>query len=299
MGHFGVEKTLDKLKDLYWFPKMRKFVKKYVESCLECAYHKVPSGKRQGLLHPIPKMDVPFHTVHIDHLGPFIKSKNKNTYILVMIDAYTKYITLYGVKNTKTRTTQKAINNYFSLFGIPSRIISDRGTSFTSKNFKEFMNKLGIRHVLNAVATPRSNGQVERYNRTILASLAAKNHNCPENERDKHLEEIQLGLNTTINRSTGKSPSEVLFGLRLRTKGDGMVSSLLECEGDISKPVENVRNEVNTKIRESQNKQKDRFDQKRKTANKYKEGDLVRIEREVTTNDGNSKKTKAKTSRSL
>lgn len=48
LGHFDMEKTLDKLKDLYWFPKMRKFVKKYVKFCLECAYNKIPGGKNQG-----------------------------------------------------------------------------------------------------------------------------------------------------------------------------------------------------------------------------------------------------------
>lgn len=290
LGHFGVEKTLDKLKDLYWFPKMRKFVKKYVQSCLECSYHKIPGGKKQGMLHPIPKVDQPFHTIHLDHLGPFVKSKSKNTYILVIIDAYTKYINLYAVKNTKTRTTLKVLNNYVSLFGVPSRIISDRGTSFTSKGFKDYINKLGIRHVLNAVATPRANGQVERFNRTILASLATKNHNCPENEWDKHLEEIQLAINTTINKTTGKSPSEILFGIRVRTKGDGMIASLLDCDGNESKTLSEVRNEVNLRVSNEQIKQKNRFDRKRKEATIYKAGDLVRIEREIANNNGKSKK---------
>lgn len=101
-----------------------------------------------------------------------------------------------------------------------------------------------VSHVLNAVSTPRANGQVERYNRTILQSLAVKNHSEPENEWDKHLEEIQLGLNTTINKGIGKSPSEVLFGLRLRTKGDSIVSSLLDKDGHNIRDVVKVREEV-------------------------------------------------------
>lgn len=108
------------------------------------------------------------------------------------------------------------------------------------------MTKLGIRHVRNAVTTPRANGQVERYNRTILAALAVKNHDCQENEWDKHLEDIQLGLNTTINKATGKSPSEVLFGLRLRTKGDGILASLLNHEGNSgTQTLNEIRDEVN------------------------------------------------------
>lgn len=296
LGHFGFDKTLDKLKSLYWFPKMNKFAKKYVQSCLECSYHKVPPGKRQGMLHPIPKVDKPFHTIHMDHLGPFVRSKTKNTYLLVLVEAYTKYVTLFAVKNTKTKSTIKVLNHYFSLFGIPSRIISDRGTFFTSGSFKDFVNKLGIKHVLNAVATPRANGQVERYNRTILASLAVKNHNCKENEWDTHLEEIQLGLNTTLNKGTGKTPAEILFGIRLRAKSDGIVASLLDQDetGCSQETLENVRKEVNANITENQIRQKERYDKNRKVGRKYQVGDLVRIEREIGSNSGQSRKLLAK-----
>lgn len=54
IGHFAFEKTFEKIKSNYWFPKMRKFIKKYVESCLECSYAKSRAGKKPGVLHPIP-----------------------------------------------------------------------------------------------------------------------------------------------------------------------------------------------------------------------------------------------------
>ncbi|CAH2208856.1 jg14098, partial [Pararge aegeria aegeria] len=71
IGHFGFDKTFDKIRRQYWFAKMRRFIKKYIDSCLECAHHKIPSGKKAGELHPIQKVECPFHTVHVDHLGPF------------------------------------------------------------------------------------------------------------------------------------------------------------------------------------------------------------------------------------
>lgn len=40
IGHFSVDKTLEKIMAVYWFSKMRSFVKKYVRSCLECTYAK-------------------------------------------------------------------------------------------------------------------------------------------------------------------------------------------------------------------------------------------------------------------
>lgn len=71
IGHFSVD------------AKMRSFVKKYVRSCLECTYAKAKGGKRPGFLHPIEKVDNPFDTVHIDHVGPFVRSKRGNIYIYI------------------------------------------------------------------------------------------------------------------------------------------------------------------------------------------------------------------------
>jgi hypothetical protein len=50
------------------------------------------SGKPEETLHPIPKIPKPFRTVHIDHLGPFVKTKAGNTLLLVVVDAFTKAV---------------------------------------------------------------------------------------------------------------------------------------------------------------------------------------------------------------
>lgn len=56
-------------------------------------------------------------------------------------------------------------------FGLPKRIITDRGTAFTSKAFEEYCDVNNIQHIKTAVRTPRANGQVERANQTILHYL--------------------------------------------------------------------------------------------------------------------------------
>ncbi|KAL0810550.1 hypothetical protein ABMA28_010670 [Loxostege sticticalis] len=86
-----------------------------------------------------------------------------------------------------------------SLLDVPLLVGHDRGTSFTSHAFKRFCLDKGINHVLNAVASPRSNGQVERYNRTILDSLTAQNLNGDEKDWDDRVGTIQWGLNNTLN----------------------------------------------------------------------------------------------------
>ena len=119
-------------------------------------------------MHPIEKVAIPFHTLHLDHIGPFKRSVHKNTQILTILDGFTKFCILEPARGTKTFYVIKALLIVFAVFGVPTRIISDRGTAFTSHTFKNFCQQYGIKHVLNAVATPRANGQCERINRTVL-----------------------------------------------------------------------------------------------------------------------------------
>lgn len=289
IGHFSLDKTLERIQQSYWFPKMRRFVKKYVESCLECANTKVPSAKKAGELHPIPKISQPFHTVHTDHLGPFVRSKHNNTHALLMIDAFTKFLVIVPVKSTKTCHTIKALKTYFHTFGVPKRLISDRGTSFTSKSFSEFITGLGVTHVLNAVATPRANGQIERYNRTFLSALAACTQGKSEKSWDDCVLEIQWGINNTFNKGIGKTPAQALFGTNLVGTSDSKLRLQID-SADENDEVDRdrIRHEVSEHIRKNQEKQKERFDKGRKRV-VYEEGDLVRIEREVQST-GQSKK---------
>lgn len=290
IGHFSVEKTLEKIKKDFWFSKMKKFITKYVKSCLHCAFGKEPAGPKEGFLHSIPKTDIPFQTVHIDHLGPFVKSSHGNQYILLIIDAYTKFCIIKPLRTTKSSPAIRALKEIFYTFGHPCRLISDRGSCFTSLEFKRFVTEFEIQHILNAVSTPRANGQVERYNRTVLDSLRAYTDRLGENKWDQELGKIQWGLNNTLNKGTGKTPAEALFYKRPLSKGEGILGDTISERRQNDKNVEQIRQEINEHIDKDQSQQKLRFDRNRKEAKVYKIGDLVKILKNVPSNDGKSRK---------
>jgi transposase InsO family protein len=177
-GHFGFDKSYDLVSSQYWFKGMRLFVRKYVDNCLNC--------------HPLDKTPVPFHTVHIDHLGPFVKTKTINTQLFLIKDAFTKFILLYPVKSTKSKLAIKCLQDMIKVFGVPRRIVCDRGRSFTSEEFQEFCGSIQTKIHFNAVATPRGNGQVERYNRTVLDSLATMGADLDDNCWDENIHNVQL-----------------------------------------------------------------------------------------------------------
>lgn len=289
LGHFGVDKTLEIVSRKYWFPHMKRFVTKYVRNCLNCLYFKSLSGKKPGFLHPIPKIPKPFHTVHVDHLGPFIKTKSNNCYILVIIDAFTKFILLYPVRDTTTTHVINAFKSMFKVFGVVARIISDQGKAFPSKKFSTFVTELGINHHLNAVALPRGNGQVERYTRVITESLAAMGGGTHDREWDENIHNLHLGLNGTLNKALGVTPSEALMGFRVFN-----TRLLSEDENDCPLDLTAIRSQMQTLIRAHQDEQKQRFDKGRITGRNYKVGDLILLRLTSTPNTGTSKKLQPK-----
>lgn len=293
IGHFGVSKTLERIQGKYWFPKLRRFVQKYVSACIDCAYNKDAEAKvKSGYLHPIEKKEIPFHTIHLDHLGPFVKSKYGNAYILTIVDGFTKYVFARPVKDTKSKTVIKILQSIFQDFGTPTRIISDRGTAFTSSQFKSFCRNNGIRHILNAVACPRANGQAERFNQTILTALSTQNFNKDERDWDTQLGKIQWGINNTVNASTKKAPAELLFGMKLNIATENKISSARDdiLNESVLSDREKLRKEASENIKNSQEKQKTAFNCNRKPAKAYVEGDLVKITKVSFSNDGKSKK---------
>lgn len=58
-------------------------------------------GKKPSTLQPIGKVAILMDTFHIDHLGPFVRSEAENAYLIVCIDAYTKYVFMKEGRNTK------------------------------------------------------------------------------------------------------------------------------------------------------------------------------------------------------
>lgn len=76
------------------------------------------------------------------------------------------------------------------------------------------LDKNNIKHVLIATGTPRDNGQVEIINRTIKPMLAKL---APATDQwDEVVDKVEYSVNNTVNRSTGVTPSTLLFGINQR-----------------------------------------------------------------------------------
>ena len=170
--------------------------------------------------------------------------------------------------------------NQQRVFGNPARIISDRGSAFTSADFKEYCNKESIEHVLITTGVPRGNGQVERINRIIIPVLTKL---CLNDSAKwySQVDRVQRSINSTYQRSVGMSPFELMFGIKMRHAEETKILDLIQQEAiEIFNSERNdLRNVAKENLLKIQEENRRSYDKKRKLATKYVEGDLVVIKK--------------------
>lgn len=170
-GHFGSKKMTERIKEKFYIPKLQEKVDSFIKSCISCILAEKKKGKKEGVLRPIPKGDLPLSTYHVDHLGPMTSTSKLYKNLFVVIDGFTKFVWLYPTKTTNTAEVINCLSLQQKTFGNLSRIISDKGGAFMSAEFKEFCVTENTEHVTITTGIPRENGQIERTNRIIIAVL--------------------------------------------------------------------------------------------------------------------------------
>jgi len=277
-GHFSVAKTEALLSRDYFIPNVKPKIEKLIRNCVSCILAERKQGKQEGHLNMIEKGEFPLDTFHIDHLGPLPTTKKSYKYIFAVVDAFAKFVWLYATKTTSATEVINRLKKQLFIFGNPRRIISDRGTAFTSKEFTDYCATENIKHVLTTTGVPRANGQVERVNR-VLIPLLTKLSDPKREEWFKHLDLAQLYLNCASHRSIGTTPFRVLFGVHARVRENPQIVEMLQKEWIDN--FQDARSEIREQARESimkiQRENRITSAKKRKTARRYNENDLVAI----------------------
>nr|GFB48285.1 reverse transcriptase domain-containing protein [Tanacetum cinerariifolium] len=103
----------------------------------------------------------------INFMGPFPSSQG-NTYILMAIDYFSKWVEAKALLTNDARFVCKILKSLFARFGTPRAIICDRGTHFCNDQFANVMLKYGVTHHLAVAYHPQTSGQVEVSNHGYL-----------------------------------------------------------------------------------------------------------------------------------
>jgi len=214
-AHLGSDRTLAQLQDGYYWPGMSKDIQAWCNACDVCAVSRSPPPRARGEMVKVTAA-APMDLVAVDVLSGLPQSDDGSTCMLAAVDYMTKWAEAYALSNEEASTCMTALyNGLFSRFGMPNRLHSDQGRNFESKLFSELTKLAGIRRTRTTPFRPRSDGQTERMNRTILAMLRATAYDNPSDWPGK-LPAIMAAYRMTPHSTTGVTPNYAMLGREVR-----------------------------------------------------------------------------------
>ena len=213
-GHNGVEKTIEKLtaQGVAPWPAWRDDIKQFIASCPICQ----KLDQRSIKIHTEPfttSTREPMQTLNIDSIGPLPADQYGNTFILVVIDCFTRFVELYAVRDVGAVEAARALLQQVGRYGAPQFIRSDRGSQFVNETIEQLLKLVGTEHQLTLAYSKEENAIVERANKEVMRHLRAilldKN---TTNDWVTYLPFVQRIMNASEHSSIGMSPAQLLFG---------------------------------------------------------------------------------------
>lgn len=171
MGHQGVERTLSLIRDRFYWPRMQANVEHHVTKVCSCLKRKHPNRKTRAPLVNIVTT-YPFELVSVDFLH-LEGCKGGYEYILVLMDHFTCFAQTYTSKNKSSKmAAEKIFGDFVLRYGFPTKLHQDQGGEFENKLFAHMEELCDIQRSHTTPYHPAGNGQVERFNRTLLSMSA-------------------------------------------------------------------------------------------------------------------------------
>jgi hypothetical protein len=152
----------------------------------------------------------PFAVWGVDILGPFPRAVGTYRFLFVAIDKFTKWPEATPVVSITQGAAVAFLKSIVCRFGVPSRIITDNETQFTSRLFQKYCEGIDTQLCFASMSHPKSNDQVERENAEILRGLKTRTYDCLKKHGANWVNELPSvlwGNRTTPSRATGRPRS--------------------------------------------------------------------------------------------
>ena len=212
VGHYGDQRTCEYVRRWYWWPQMTKMTANFCKTCEACQRAKGPNQRPTGKLHTLPVPIKPWDSIGMDFVGPFPESRGFN-YLWVVICRMTSMVHLIPVTVTVTATELSWVyrREVVRLHGLPSSIVSDRDSKFTSRWWKELHRLLGAKLLMSTSYHPQTDGQTERAIRNVVQIIWTVVDPSQKDWIDR-VDMTEFAINASISESTGYAPFELNGG---------------------------------------------------------------------------------------
>ena len=279
-GHLGFEKVWSKLQPHYYWYQMKDSLKMWLAKCEICAKRR---GRYRKANAPLQQYVVgePMERIALDIMGPLPITEEGNRYILVITDYFTKFAEAYPMKNMEARTVSNIlVKEFVCRYGVPRELHCDQGRQFESEVFQGLCTLLGIEKTRTSGYRPQSDGQTERFNRT-LEDMLSKYMDPSQRDWDHFLPFVLLAYRSSAHASTGIAPNRAMFGREVALPLDLALGikrmpseSLNEYVLDLQDTLVDVSQGAREQLQKAAKHQKHYYDRGKKTP-EFKVGDRV------------------------
>jgi len=181
----------------------------WVACYASCARNRIPPRRRTAILQLLPATD-PFASLCMDLLGPLTETKTGNVILLIVVDRFSKLVRdvpLAGI--TATDVSSAFFRDWISVYGPPDTVLPDDGPQFASLFFQGACSLMGIRNLYTSTYHPQTNGEVERFYKTLVDKLM---HYIEDHQDtwDELVPVLALAYNLRPQRTTGVAPMDLV-----------------------------------------------------------------------------------------
>ena len=216
LSHPSIRITTKLMTDKFIWHSIKKDVSTWTRCCISCQRSKIHRHTKSAI-GQLPQPTRRFGHIHVDVVGPVPPSDGKR-YLFTITDRSTRWPEATPMEEATSASCASALlSSWIARFGLPEHITSDRGSTFTAELWAALSRLLGVQLHYTTAYHPQANGHVERWHRSLKASLTAR---CTGEHWTTHLPWALPGLRTTPKEGLTYSSAEMVFGQPLVVPGE-------------------------------------------------------------------------------
>jgi hypothetical protein len=206
------------LKTRYWWYGMKRDIAEYISLCDTCQRVKAEHQRPAGLLQPLKILEWKWEEIRMYFIVGLPRTQAGYDSIWVIVDHLTKVAHFVTVKTAYSgaKLAELYMSRIVCLHGVPKKIMSDRGSQFTSKFWEKLHESMDTKLNFNSAYHPQTDRQTKRTNQILEDMLRA----CAlkyGKSWDKSLPYAEFSSNNSYQASVKMAPYEALYGRQCRT----------------------------------------------------------------------------------